>query len=411
MKINKILFYNPSKITGGSEYLFKRCSEYLAENQKDYEILYADYPDGFVRKNILSDKVKFLEVGQNKEVYVEDGTAVILQMHIIYQLKNLIIYNKEKSLCLFWCLHQLNIKAAIYAFNIYWISKFSRKKIGNSLTRLTEMNVVKFMGYNGYYLVMSELFQKAKEYDWLPNIAPLKYCKPLVNVGRISNKEWKFCWLGRLDCEKSRNIETYMNELEELYKTTPLSLSIIGLGPNEEYLHSIAKKYSYPIKFVGEKREEELDRYIREETEIGLASGTSAFEFVLRGKPVIMEWVIDKVYLAGERNTYVFTHEEELIDYSNKDGIRRLYEGTFQEKVKALFCDYSTIVRKEYKFVKSKSVENSCHKLISTIQQISLIDHNIVDKEVQIIESLVNKGYNRIQRFVKLLNYFKLCPK
>ena len=149
MKINKILFYYPSKITGGAEYLFKRCSEYLAENQNDFEILYADYPDGFVRKNILSDKVKFIEVGPNKEVYVEDGTAVILQLNIIYQLKKRIIYNKEKSLCLFWALHQLNIKAPIYAKNMYWVSKKSRKKIGESLTRLTEMNVVKFMGYNG----------------------------------------------------------------------------------------------------------------------------------------------------------------------------------------------------------------------------------------------------------------------
>lgn len=404
MKISKILFYNPSKLTGGSEYLFKRCSEYLAENQQDYEILYADYPDGFVRKNILSDKIRFVEIGQNKEVLVEDGTAVILQMNMIYRLKNCINYNKEKSLCFFWCLHQLNIKSYIYAKNRFWISDKSRKKIGDSLTQLTEMNVVKFMGYNGYYLVMSELFQKSKEYEWLPNIAPIKSCKPLDNISRISSKEWKFCWLGRLDCEKSRNIETYMNELEYLNKTTPLSLSLIGLGPNEEYLHSIAKKYSYPINFVGEKREDELDRYIREETEIGLASGTSAFEFVLRGKPVIMEWVIDKVYQAGERNTYVFTHEEELYDYSVEDRVKRLNEGTFKEKVNAIFSDYSAIVHKEYAFVKGKSVENCCSKLIATIEQISQLDHNLVDKEVKNIDSLVNKGHRRITTIYKIIH-------
>lgn len=407
MKINKILFYNPSKITGGSEYLFKRCSEYLAENQQDYEILYADYPDGFVRKNILSDKVRFLEIGADKKVYVEDGTVVILQLNMIYRLGNCIIYNSDNSLCLFWCLHQQNIKTYIYAKNRYWISKRSRKKLGDSVTRLAEMNVVKFMGYNGCYLVMSELFQKPKEYAWLPNIAPIKSCKPLDNIGRISSKEWKFCWLGRLDCEKSRNIETYMNELEELYKTIPLSFSLIGLGPNEEYLHSIAKRYSYPIKFVGEKREAELDRYIREETEIGLASGTSAFEFVLRGKPVIMEWVIDRVYKAGEHNSYVFTHEEELYDYSVQDKVKRLHEGTFQEKVKAILSDYSTIVQKEYEFVKSKSVENCCQKLITTIQQISQLDHSAVDNEVEIIDSLVNKGRKRIARIYKLTHPFK----
>ena len=120
-----------------------------------------------------------------------------------------------------------------------------------------------------------------------------------------------------------------------------------------------------------------------------------------------MEWVIDRVYNAGERNTYVFTHEDELYDYSVQDRVKRLNEGTFQEKVYRIFSDYSTVVQKEYEFVKNKSVENCGQKLIATIEQISQLDHTIVDKEVQIIDSLVNKGHKRIITIYKLTHPFK----
>lgn len=406
MKIDKIMFYYPSRITGGAEYLFKRCAEYLAENQEEYQILYADYPDGFVRKNILSKKVIFVEVGFDREVKVEDGTAVIVQLNIISQL-SLINYNRQRSLCLFWSLHSLNIKSQIYARGRYWISRKSRKLLGGGLARLTGMNVVKFMNYSGCFSVFSDLCQTPEEFEWLPNVAPIRSSAPPDKIGRVSDKEWKFCWLGRLDSEKSRNVETYMNELEELNKTTPVSLSLIGRGPNENYLKGISTRYSYPISFVGEKREAELDRYIREETEIGLASGTSAFEFALRGKPVIMEWVIDRVYPAGERTTYIFTHEDEIYDYSVANRLVRVNESDFMKKAEAIFDDYAAIVQKEYDYVLSKSVQNCTKKLIKTINQISALDCEEVEKECRIVGRLINKGRWRISTIYNIVHPFK----
>ena len=407
MKINKILFYYPSKITGGAEYLFKRCSEYLAEIQSQYEIFYADYSDGFVRKNITTDKVHFIEVGHDKKVYVEDGTIVILQLNMIYQLYDRIIFNKEKSTCLFWNLHALNIKGAIFAKNRYWISKYSRRKLGESLFRLSELNVVKFMNHFGSYAFFNELLTTSHELELLPNIAPIKESTRINSFERVSENVWKFCWLGRLDVEKSRNIETYMNELEVLNKRHPLSLSLIGRGPNEDYLMSIANKYSYPIEFVGEKREEELDTFIKGEVEIGLASGTSAFEFALRGKPVIMEWVIDRVYGAGERKTYIYTHEDEQLDFSPSGMPIRKKQDCFEQKAMKIMNCYQKVTESEYQFVLSKSVDNCCNKLVNTIHQIEHLDQVVVEKEVKLIERIVNKARKRIKFIYKLTHPFK----
>lgn len=406
MKIDKILFYYPSRIVGGTEYLFKRCSEYLAENQNEYKILYADYPDGFVRKNIKSDKVHFVEIGSNKEVYVEDGTAVILQLNIIYQLFDRIIFDYNKSLCLFWCLHRLNIKNAIFAKNFYWISRKSRKRLGRSLYSLTNLNVVKFMNYHGCYNFFKDFWQIPKVFEWLPNIAPIKRDMGIECFDRISKEVWNFCWLGRLDVEKAKNIETYMNELEALNITNPLTLYIIGNGPKAHYLKSIAPKYSYPIEFVGEKREEDLDKFIREKVEIGLASGTSAFEFALRGKPVIMEWEIKQSYRAGKRSTYTFNYEDELYDFSRTDKLVRMHEDFFSNKAEIIFNNYNIIAENEYKFVLSKSVEICSQKLIDSIQQISNYNPIIVNTEIKVVDNIINKGRRRIKAVYSILHPF-----
>lgn len=406
MKIDKILFYYPSRITGGTEYLFKRCAEHLAETQSMYKIYYADYFDGFVRKNIESEKVKFVEVGEDKLICVEDGTAVILQLNIIYQISNYIIYDREKSICLFWCLHKLNIKNDIFVRNVYFISRRLRKQLGESLYNLTDMNVVKFMNFHGCYKVFRDLLHTPKQFQWLPNVAPIRFNSNIDRFERISDNILKFCWLGRLDLEKSRNLETYMNELEFLHKTIPLTLSIVGKGPCEDYLKSVVSRYSYPIEFVGEKRDEELDKFIREETEIGLASGTSAYEFALRGKPVIVEWEIDRVYNAGERATYVYNYEDELYDSPQNGELIWTKADDFIHKIDNIFKNYSTIAENEYKFVQVKNVNNCCKTLLESVQNIAKLDPKKVIGEIKTIDHIVNVGRRRIKIMYKLLYPF-----
>ena len=374
MKIDKIAFYYPSKITGGTEYLFKRCSEYLAENQNEYTIYYIDYIDGFVRKNIQSNKVNFIFYEKGSTINLGDGFAIVAPLYLL-PLNKTITYDREQSLALYWMVHQVNILCHIHSNNNFLISKRRRQLLGDYIKELSRIGVIKYMGYAAVFYIYEDLFQDAEEYEWLPNI---------INVSSKNNQApsfeplakgcIKFCWLGRLDEEKSRNILTYMNELQDLSANVSLKLSLIGVGPEEETLKEKALLYSYPIEFVGEKRDKELDRYLREETSIGLASGTSALEFALRGKPVIVDWVIDRVYHADERKKYTFLYEDENIDTSAKDCIVRINEDSFRKKFESLMSDYVSVCKAEYEYAMTKRVDVCSERLIGSIVHLSNVD-------------------------------------
>ena len=408
MEINKIIFFYPSKITGGAELLFMRCAKCLIENHCNYRVYYIDYADGFARRNLNQKDVHFIEYIKDEPVRIPDNSVVITQLNVITQFRELFSYDRQKSIILFWCLHSLNIKSQIFYRGHYFVSRSDRMKLGKEIRYLAEKNVVKFMGYVGYAKITEDLFQELAHFEWLPNIAPIDETLPKPMFKRISKDEIRFCWLGRLDVEKSKNVLTYMNELEPLSKICPISLSLIGDGPQKEYLVEQSKKYSFPIRFVGEKRDTELDVFIRNETEIGLASGTSAFEFSLRGKPVIIDWVLDRVYEAGERKKYIATHESDNIDYSS--GRRLLKSGMtdFKTKLEEVMCNYDKIAEKCYDYVYQKRPSVTCEKLINTIDYISKQKQEEITPHLIMISKITNKGKRRIDIFKKIASLVRL---
>lgn len=410
MEIKNIIFYYPSKITGGAEYLFVRCSDFLVMHQDKYRIYYVDYDDGFARKNLKSKDVGFIECKIGQKTIIPDNSAVIVQLNLISQIDSLFIYNQQQSIFLYWCLHSLNIKSQIYRKGRYFLFRNERKMLGEELSALSEKNVIKYMGYIAYVKVIRDLYQKPQQLEWLPNIAPIDESLPLPEFRQPAANCLRFCWLGRLDEEKAKNVVTYMNELEECNKHYKLSLSLIGIGPAEEYLRKCAQHYSYPIDFVGEKRDLELDAFIRKNTDIGLASGTSAYEFSLRGKPVIMEWVLDRVYEAGERNRYTFTFFE-VKDLDKKTGEPVVDgQGPFIMKLEELINNFEEISKECYNFVISKSPSNSVKILLNTIEYISKLDQDEVERHVTSLRRIINKANRRIRLLYRLKHPFSIYP-
>lgn len=406
MEIKNIIFYYPSKITGGAEYLFMRCSDYLAKHQDRYSIYYVDYEDGFARNNLHSEKIAFIDYKKEERVLIPNNSAVIVQLDRISQIESCFEYDQEQTVFLFWCLHSLNIKYQIISYGHYFLLPKERKRLGEAISMLSKMNVIKYMGYGANILVLKELFQKPQILEWLPNMLPIDKPLPPPCFIKPSTDNIKFCWLGRFDYEKARNIITYMNELEECYKHYHLSLSLIGNGRAYEYLSQQARQYSYPISFVGEKRDKELDEYIREYVDIGLASGTSAYEFSLRGKPVIMERVIDRIYKACERNYYTFTFSES-IGFDDKTGeLIREDQNYFMAKLDDLLNNYEDISKKCYDYVLSKSPSNCTTILLKTIEKISELNQDDVRQQVQLASALINKAKWRINLLHRFIHPF-----
>lgn len=401
MKINNIVFYCPSRNTGGVEYLFSRLSNHLAESQDHYRIFYVDYYDGFSHNAIRSNKVTYIEYRANEKVSIPDHSVLILQLNLISEIDRF-AYNPKESLCLFWCLHFLNIRNQIYAKGHFFISKRERMQLGEEIKWLSERNVIKFLAGSAYVIVQKDFYQNQIKLDYIPNIAPIKSYDKNISFKRINQELIKFCWLGRLDAEKSLNIITYMNELEEVNKTKKVSLSIIGLGKEEERLKNLSRKYTYPITFEGEKREKELDSFIREKVEIGLASGTSAFEFSLRGKPVIVEWLLDHEYKAGERQSYTLTYESEDIELNKTDEIVFVGQSSFKNKLDIILNDYERESEKCYSFVINKNETNCARSLINNIESIAHEDSFLIEKHLKKTATLINRGAKRKSNVWKL---------
>lgn len=403
MTINNIVFFCPSRLTGGHEYLSVRLADYLLVSQSQYSIYYCDYPDGFSHTRWHSDKVKYIDYyGADIPVDIPTNSIVIAQLNLISQLERFQI-DRTNSLVIYWYLHSLNIKGQISWRNHYFITKSEKKRLGDELRYLAENNIIKLSSYGAYAELIKDFYQEPMLLSWLPNIAPIKPNQHEPIFSRISNDEIKFCWLGRLDEEKARNILTYMNELEEVNKVHKLSLSLIGKGPAEDMLKQESLKYSYPITFVGEKRDDDLDMFILNDTEIGLASGTSAYEFSLRGKPVIMEWVIDKVYPAGVRDQYIFTDEEEKYDFSSGFELKKEGSSTFENKLEKILADYSKISMQGYDFVMGKSAENCAQMLIKNIHYLEGIQSTqSFFTHIKYASNIINKGNRRLNLYIKL---------
>lgn len=407
-RIENIIIFCPSKITGGHEYLSVRLAECLLEIQDKYKIYYCDYPDGFSHTRWHSEKIEYIDyVNEQIPVKIPPHSIVLAQLNLISQLCRFEM-DCENSTIIFWLLHFLNIKSQIYCWGRYWLSKTERRQLGNEIRYLSELGVIKCMAYGAYASLIQDFYQKPQIFPWLPNIAPIKSNIQPPSFSRINANEIKFCWLGRLDQEKARNVLTYMNELEDVSKNFKLSLSLIGRGPAEEMIKKEAKNYSFPIVFVGEKRDSDLDFFIRNETEIGLASGTSAFEFSLRGKPVIMDWVIEKIYTAGVRDRYIFTDESEKYDYESGFELKRIGASYFVVKLKEILNNYETISKRGYDFIMGKSADNCSNCLLETIKFVEKQDFENISNHIEKVSNIVNKGHKRILFVSKILRLVKL---
>ena len=344
-------------------------------------------------------------------MYVANGSAVIVRLERISEIGERFKYDWHKSLFIYWCLDLTNISSQITENGHYVISSFTRKKLGRMLASLADNDVVKFMGRGAYVKVLGPLGQPYKQVEWLPNMIPFNDNDPEPSYKRLKGERIRFSWLGRLDYAYAKILTTYMNELEQINKEHPLTLSIVGLGDQELVLKQRASSYSYPIEFVGEKRGESLAEFIRNETDIGLASGTSIYEFALRGKPVIVKWRIPKIYEAGELHDFTLTHEGNMVEYTDKFETNFLCGNTFKAKVDQLLNDYEESAKMGYQFVLTKSPKYCCKQLLNAIVHISDSDPQEITNMRDSIEDILIKGKQRISALRKFKNRVKsvLC--
>ena len=397
MKIENVVFYFPCNSTGGGQYLFIRYAEALTKYHPNITVYYIDYLDGFARKLLSNNKkIRFINFSSRIKINIPENSVVIDPLNHLRHFKKYINYNPLNTTFIFWCIAfgdlRVNKKATC-------LSEFTQ--MGKYYSSLLQQNNIIFLSQSLNYRYS---LQFGIQFHSMPNV-PLLVPVDHIDLNNIDfnrpKKSLRFCWLGRLDADKYYDILNYMLELEHLSNEYEITLFVIGNGKCENQINKESNNYSYPISFVGEKRDEELDVFIRNNVDIGLASGTSSFEFMFRGKPVIQSWSMKRLYAYNEYSAYHFPFEK--IDTRKTTIFQTSFigESTFRMKFDELMQNYLTICKKSVNYTQEKSPYNGSISLMSAIKSLDNINFEETNKMIEKMSSYMRMYHKR--RMILLL--------
>ena len=405
MKLENVVFYFPCTVTGGGQYLFIRYSESLAKEHPELNVFFVDYKDGFARREIgANPSIKFIDYEDGVKTIIPDNSIVVYTLNHLYHHRDYMTYNENNTTFLFWCIafHDLAVRK-------YLVSSKLKRKIGELYVELTKLHTIKHLGQLAHFRIAYSFGVNPIETDYIPIVIP--FDKYAHNQPHDLCNPIRFCWLGRLDYDKYNDIVTYMNELEVLNKKYPLTFSLIGLGPAEEKLRTLSKNYGFECIFVGEKRNEELADYIKNNTDIGLASGTSSLEFAMRGRPVIQMWKLDKVYGYAECDTFHFVGDKMDMTLSTPSCPVIQNQSKFSEKFEEIDRDYPAACRRAYKYSESRSPQATCENMYQTLMKISQLDIPSTNRMICNLADLLSEAKKEPMFVMKLRSLVKFIIK
>lgn len=388
----RIVFCYPSRVIGGAELLFVRCARYLS-CEKNYEVSYIDYSDGY-GYSLIKDEERILYVPyKTKDKVKLDGGSIVITPLSYLPLVHNIFDNWSDLRFLFWSVNPYNLSGYInlYRNKLFTISNKYRKQIGTTLKYLSEKNVIKYMDYNNYYW-NSKVFKFSV--DKL-NLLPI----PVDDFTKqpVKNKDFKkdglsFLWLGRLDIDKYYTVLSFINELDALSHNHNITLYIIGTGEKEPDLRQYCMNANIDVVFVGQMVGDELKQFIIDKVDIGLAMGTSALDIAKLSKPVIVQGLLDVSYKAGMLKDYVLLYEIQNYDVVSPGYYLHSHIHTFSELFDFVLKNYQLCAEECAEYVKQKySISSAGRQLIDAVHTICNSDEEDIYSSVCKIESLLNE--------------------
>ena len=84
-----IVFYYPSRIIGGAEFLFLNMANRLSV-QTTHKIFYVDFKDGFPRSQI-KESVEIIDYNKDSPTRIPADSVVVMQLNQINNLNKIII--------------------------------------------------------------------------------------------------------------------------------------------------------------------------------------------------------------------------------------------------------------------------------------------------------------------------------
>ena len=259
----------------------------------------------------------------------------------------------------------------------------------------------------------NKFFETEKNY--MPVFSYKKYSYKNKNIKKYSwKKNIKVTWLGRLDEDKYYAISSLIKNLSKISNIAEIELNIIGTGNFQDKVNQDCIFYKIKTIFHGLIHQENLDKFLIENSDLVFAMGKSVIEAAKLGIPS----VITPVYPENDfgDNDYVWSFNAKGYELSLKESHRLKLKGKVitLEKIfdEFLKTDMNSLGKKCLNhYLSYHSVELGISKIIYAasnaipIKKYSKLLNHI--SGIDIFNKLVKKVLNILKKNRKLRNFLK----
>lgn len=404
MVANNIVFYFPSKTVGGANLLFMRNAIRIADTTS-YNVYFADLDDGFTVDKIRESTVKHLSCAKNKRTIIPSNSVLICQLNLIDRLYEMFEFEGDHRV-LFWCIHPDNLRGKTVLNNKTFVPAIIKKSVGKEIKKLVEDGVIQFMDYANYMVTSRCLHFDADRIGYLP--VPIDETKIVDTPKKHLKEQGKIhvAWLGRLSFDKVNTLKTIMNELEDLKSNLEVCFHIVGNGEYYEDVKRFSEKFSYSIIFHNTLIGSELDDFIDNNVDLGVAMGTSNLEFAKRGVPAILKGIVNEVKATGQEKDYIYTSEIEGYTLGTIEGYEIDYKqgDTFANKMNYVVEDYAKLAKECLVYVQNNhTISSTSSGIIQAVENLSRAEWVEVEDSISKVKCLLHV-FSKVQKHVRTLN-------
>ncbi|HEV2613531.1 MAG TPA: glycosyltransferase [Gammaproteobacteria bacterium] len=362
------LFYMPSRIVGGYEFLFMRLATFLAD-EMGCAVQYIDYPDGFV-KNQLSNtntNVAFLNHADNHtSLDLKKPVNLIVPITMLFEAPTLI---NPDSKSIFWYAHPLSLKWLGYR------SGLPQKHVNHCLADLAASDSVCFMDWACWDSSKTTSRVTFKE-NYLPVFTTEKNCTPAdSNIAIINKTEINIGWLGRLDSDKIFSLINVLDNFYRLESDKKKNIHIIGNGESKHLID--VKKYADKINliFTSTLIHDELYAYLVKNIDVLFSMGISTLEAASLKIPSVLTF-LSETSMDTDNFVWIFNTKKYTLGYYQAQLKRAgVQTNSFSQIIEEIYSNNKKrplgLESYDY-FRKSHHIETVAIKLISVILKANL---------------------------------------
>lgn len=321
-----VVFYYPSQVVGGAEFLMLRSAQVLAEALPDVAIWYCEYPGGFAQSRDLSS-VGLIEVIDGEPTTLPPGALIITPGIYLTTLPQRIA-NVSDHPVWFWLMHPLNLLYQFVHMNLWlattsqWLRTlvrqcFYRRQLDylRALTAHAEALGSLFYVDLDVWQFQTKLLGIPLEKRYLPIMVPPP--PPQDPATRKQPNPEAVCigWLGRLNEDKVPALNNLLGNVDALAKQQPhrtWRVLVVGDGPMRKDLYQPTQP-TVTVEVLGTLPREAYTRLFWEHVDLAAAMGTSALECGGLGLPTLLvDFSLHRPYFVTQFR-WLFETQEFLI--------------------------------------------------------------------------------------------------